>query len=276
VELAQSGIEKFLDHGVLLTRSEVAGLVAVTGRRMLQFVDGGLGLIGVGDDVDLGVHSLLSRGLIEKSTEVKSGVQLGALLGAFFDVVDHRESSVEIRVNARDPGVQVSHWSIRRGGCIAIVRSQVEMGSVKFWFGLLDAEWHTRFVDALVRPRVPAVEASLNCVVAMSFEEYSKIFSAVRTRDANLIDQQLAMMSVDDLSRREFARFLKEEFSGVEITRQKQHQSLMESEQFVWLESDRFGCWEMERYPLESRVIMSSRSSQEIQARFISVTGGIG
>ena len=103
-------VSDFHDQGFLLNRSEVAALIAITGRRILRFVDGGLGLIGIGDDIALGTQLLISRGLMEPSDASPVGIIAGKFLVAFFQVVDRRTSSIEIRMNSLDPGVQVSHW----------------------------------------------------------------------------------------------------------------------------------------------------------------------
>lgn len=266
-------VGNFHDHGFLLNRAEVAAIIAITGRRILRFVDGGLGLIGIGDDVALGTQLLMSRGLMQRSGASPSGIIAGEFLAAFFQVLDRRTSSIEIRMNSVDPGAQVSHWSIRCDGDLAIVRSEVDAGVSKYWFGLLSADWQGRFVDALVKPQVPLSEALENCVVGLDYRDFSRLFSAVRTRDSAVIEQRLSELSIDDVSRQEFSRLLVEDFRGVEITRQDQNQSWIEAEQLTWLESPRFGFWEMTKFPVESRVQFASSSRAEINKRYASVTG---
>lgn len=61
------------------SRSELAALAVVTGRRQLLFCDGGLGALDLGADLDAGVASLRSRGLLESGVDEPRGLALEGL-----------------------------------------------------------------------------------------------------------------------------------------------------------------------------------------------------
>ena len=261
------------DQGFLLTRAEIAALVSLTGNKALRFVDGGIGLIGMSDDIALGLQSLVSRSLINIDISDSTNISLGEFLQDFFQILNEREIAIEIRINSEDSAVQVSHWALQLKQRLAIVKSEVDGSSVKFWFALTDVRNKFRFINAMSRPQESSCESPPDQLASMSFDDYGRLFKALRDRDAMQVDQILGGLPVDAASKSEFGRIVKEGFRGIEVTRQERHQNLLEAERFCWIESERFGAWQVLLYPLEARVVFMTISNENLHASFEAVTG---
>jgi hypothetical protein len=260
-------ISDWRSRGYCFSRDEVAALVALSGHLPLRFLDGGAGRIGVDDDANSGMHSLRQRNLVGVATRLGS-VRLNDFLTLFFEMALHYDLNFEVQVSDPRSQVSASHWLIRRGGDLAIVQTLMVAGKPQFWFAILGDDDAVRFLDSAARPVTSRISIDPNFTIQLARDDFENLLVASAARDFGKIDDIISWSKATDAAGDELARFVKEDFRYLSLTKRQPGQTLIDGDRLEWLESERFGFWLVGEMPLDRRVELSGVSRDQLSSDY--------
>ena len=256
-------ISDWRSRGYCFSRDEVAALVALSGHLPLRFLDGGAGQIGVDDDANSGMHSLRQRNLVGATTRLGS-VRLNDFLTLFFEMALHYDLNYEVQVSEPRSQLCASHWLIKRGGDLAIVQTLMVSGKPQFWFAILGDDDAVRFLDSAARPVLSRVSIDPTFTIQFARDDFGNLLAASAARDFRKVDDIISSGTTTGSASNELARFVKEDFRFLSLTKRQPGQTLIDGDCLEWLESERFGFWRVGEMPLDRRVELSGVPHEQI------------
>ena len=237
------------DVGYWLTASELAAVSVLLDLPALMLVDGGLGLLAFGKNLDLGRRRLANRGLVVDS-EVDGDAELKS---PFLDEFRHRFRSrrymAELKVNDSSQPFPVSHiWASADSGS-AVLRSAISDGAIRYLLLLTDADSSSSVFQqelALAPPSGDSAAGNSPESVWMS----PRVETALRTGLVNgdeLEIRRLCEEAVGDAHEvASLADLLAGEFSSYELSCEWRTGAIYEAEEIAWLVSESTYFW---RFP---------------------------
>jgi len=255
----------FHGHGYLMSRSEITALVQHSGYSSLLFLDGGLGLLSVGEDEDRGCRNLLQRGLFDVGLS-HNDVKVGSFFEVFLSILKSRQSMLEMRVGDPTLPNQISHWIATSQDSASIVQTVLDDDRLKFWFAIVasgqakDMAMSLAEVGAIETMPTPYASG-----MSLTIEEFTRFVTKLRQGSRIECDRHLRRSSINDETFQCYSEIFRRPFRSVETILEKRDQFGLVIGQFNWLETDDHELCVYEKSISDDRLELTTTSPRDLQ-----------
>jgi len=267
-----TAFNEFHDHGYLLSRSEVAALAGISGTPALLLLDGGLGLLDVGENSTQGRENLMFRGLVglQGASQI---AQPSEFLAAHLTILKSREFMVEFRIADPSLPVQVSHWIAVSGGSASVVRTTMVDGQVRFWFAIIATRQVAELAWSLAEFLEPSSGGDEMSPLTVRINNLSKFVIALGRGDFSECDLILHDSGNDEKSSATVMGAFSCPFRSTELVLERRSNVQLVIGQFNWIETSENAVWTYDKNVSDGTVSIQLTSVAQANAAFRQTLG---